>query len=153
MTLARALEKFFPKCEIERTTAYLNEARRAEVTKLSGQPLDRGIVFPYVARKGGKVVGTAYLDTDRVRSLRQTLMVIVSPEGTIARIELLAFAEPKEYIPRGNWYDQFKRQKLDPELNLRRGIDGITGATLTARATVRAPRRVLAIHEVIAKAP
>ena len=58
-------------------------------------------------------------------------------------------AEPEDYIPRGNWYGQFKGKKLNAGLNLRRDIKGVTGATMTARATLSAVRRSLAIHEVI----
>ena len=151
MTLPEALEKFFPDCEVKRTTAFLSVEQRERIAELSGQPTKTGMVFPYIVRKEGKTVGTVYLDRNRVRSLRQTLMVVVTPGHTVAKIELLAFAEPREYIPRGKWYEQFKGQKLDAELNLRRGIDGISGATLTARATLRAARRVLAIHKVLSE--
>jgi hypothetical protein len=67
----------------------------------------------------------------------------------VARLEVLAFAEPEEYLPRARWYGQFLGRALDDELNLGRGIRGVSGATLTARATTRAVRRVLAVHAVL----
>ena len=70
----------------------------------------------------------------------------------IERVEILAFSEPPEYIPRGKWYAQLVGRTLDDELDLKRGIKGVTGATLTARATVRAARRILALDEVIFRA-
>ncbi len=60
------------------------------------------------------------------------------------------FGNPKrlDYLPRGAWYGQFAGRGLDDELELKRGIKGVTGATLTARATTAAARRLLATHRV-----
>jgi len=151
LTVEEALELAFPKCVVERGTIYLKEAHKKRVRELAKVAFDAGIVFPYVARRDGKVVGTAYFDTHKVRTLRQTLMVVVGTDGKIARTELLSFAEPQDYIPRGSWYAQFLRRQLDDELALKRGIRGVTGATLTARATTAAARRVLALHQVLAE--
>ena len=42
----------------------------------------------------------------------------------------------------------FDPARLDEELELKRAIRPVTGATLTARATSDAVRRILAIHDV-----
>jgi Na+-translocating ferredoxin:NAD+ oxidoreductase RnfG subunit len=76
-------------------------------------------------------------------------MVVVGPDGEVARIEILAFKEPPDYIPRDAWYEQFSGRELGPDLELKRAIRPVTGATLTARATTDAVRRVLALHEVL----
>jgi Na+-translocating ferredoxin:NAD+ oxidoreductase RnfG subunit len=54
-------------------------------------------------------------------------------------------------MPREGWYGQYEGRLLDDDLALKRGIRPVTGATLTARATTEAVRRVLALHQVIAK--
>jgi hypothetical protein len=71
-------------------------------------------------------------------------MVVVRPDGTVGRVETISFDEPPDYLPRGAWYRQFDGRALDPELELRRAIRPVTGATLTARATTDAVRSVLA---------
>ena len=38
---------------------------------------------------------------------------------------------------------------MNDELSMKRGIRAVTGATLTARATTDAARRVLALHHVL----
>jgi hypothetical protein len=76
-------------------------------------------------------------------------MVVVDPGGRVRRIEVLSFREPQDYLPREGWYGQFEGRALDGELNMKKGIRGITGATLTARATTEAARRVLALHRVL----
>jgi len=79
----------------------------------------------------------------------ETIMVVVDPSGAVARIEVLSFSEPEEYMPRPRWYEQFAGKTLNDELSMKRGIHPVTGATLTARATTDAARRVLALHRVL----
>ena len=153
MTVDEALKLAFPEAEVSRETCYLTDAERARVKKVANVDFDKGVVFPYVARKKGAIVGTAYFDTHRVRTLRETIMVVVKPDDTIDRIEVLSFGEPVDYVPRAIWYGQFCKKKLDRELDLNRGIRGVTGATLTARATTESARRVLALHKVLGERP
>ena len=146
LTRAEALELAFPDCERKRVTTYLTKAQARRVAGLAKVPFDRSVVFAYEARRKGKLVGTAYFDTHKVRSQREVLMIVVDPDSRIRRIEVLAFGEPIDYLPRGAWYGQFAGRGLDDELELKRGIKGVTGATLTARATTAAARRLLATH-------
>lgn len=149
LTVDEALALAFPDCEIERRNVFLSDEQMARARELAGVEIAGALVRPYVARCDGKDAGTAYFDTHRVRTLPETLMVVVDPEGQVRRIEILAFREPEEYIPREIWYRQFDDQALDDELDLKREIRGVTGATLTARVTTDAVRRVLALHRVI----
>ena len=148
-----ALKLAFPAAAIERQSIFLTEAEVADVAKLSGGPRPSALSAAYVATKDGKLVGTAYFDTHVVRTLAETLMVVVLPSGTIGRIEVLSFSEPEEYLPREHWYAQFPGKSLDDELSVKRGIRAVSGATLTARATTEAARRVLALHQVLSKRP
>ena len=149
LTVEEALALAFGDAEIERGTVYLTDEQRAKAEELAGCDLASAIVHPYVARKEGRVIGTAWIDTHRVRTLRQSLLVVVGPDQRVARVELLAFAEPAEYAPRARWYGQFSGRKLDDELSTRRAIRGVSGATLTARATTSAVRRSLALQRVV----
>jgi len=87
--------------------------------------------------------------THVVRTETETLMILVGAAGAIARIEVLSFTEPEEYLPREHWYGQFPGKRLDDELAVKRGIRPVSGATLTARATTQAARRILALHQVL----
>jgi hypothetical protein len=109
------------------------------------------MVTRYVARQDGAVVGTAYLDTHRVRTLQETLMIVVAPDGTVERVDVLTFGEPEEYLPKALWFEQFDGRPLDDDLAVKRGIRGITGATLSSHAATEAVRRTLAIHRVLAE--
>lgn len=151
LSLDEALALAFPGCAVERTTVYLTGAEAARAGELAGEPLPSAIVHPYRAARDGAPCGTAYFDTHRVRTLAETLMVAVTPAGEIARIEVLAFAEPPDYLPRVEWYAQFPGRALDEDLALRRAIRPVAGATLTARATTDAARRALALHRALAE--
>jgi len=149
LTQQEALDLAFEGCAVERCTNYLTDAERSRAGKLSGEECETSVVFAYVARKDGRVTGTAYFDAHAVRTQREVLMIVVAPAGTIARIEVLAFAEPQEYLGRPAFYQQFVGKPLDAELRLKSSIRGVVGATLTARATTQAARRVLALHQVL----
>ena len=150
LTPEEALKLAFPGAAVERKTAYLTEAQRKAAQKLSGdEDLPSALVSYYVATKDGRLVGTAYVDTHTVRTMPETILVVVDPSGAIARIEVLSFSEPEEYLPKAHWYEQFQGKPLDDELSMKRGIRAVTGATLTARATTDAARRVLALHKVL----
>ena len=151
LTVSEALGLAFPGAEIERRTIFLTDAEAARVAEVAGSPLGSAIAHPYVARRDGALVGTAYFDTHVVRTLPETVMVVVDPAGAVARVEVLSFDEPPDYLPREAWYRQFEGRALDAELELRRAIRPVTGATLTARATTDAARRALALHAVLAE--
>lgn len=149
LSVDEALGLAFPGCRIDHRTVYLTKGELARAGELAGEPVPSALVHPYAATCDGRPGGVAYFDTHRVRTLPETLMVVVGPDGAVARVEVLAFQEPPDYLPRPPWYRQFLDRDLDPDLALDRGIRPVTGATLTARATTSAVRRVLAVDRVI----
>ncbi len=148
LTLEEALQLAFPECEIEHTTIFLTKEQRKEANRLAKLDVETSLVHVYSATREGQLVGRAYFDAHKVRTLKQAIMIVVDLRDRIQRLELLAFAEPDEYVPNASWYAQFKGRKLDEDLSLDRGIRGVTGATLTAHATTNAARRILALHAV-----
>jgi Na+-translocating ferredoxin:NAD+ oxidoreductase RnfG subunit len=149
-TVEEAAALAFPEAKIERRVVALTEAEVAAAERASGGTGVRATVFAYEAKRDDKLVGVAYVDAHRVRTHSAKLLVAVDGDGRVARIEVLAFEEPAEYLPRAAFYEQFVGKKLDDELRVKRSIRSVTGATLTTRATVDAVRRVLAVHQVIA---
>lgn len=155
MTVDEALALAFPDCQVERRTVFLDGRQKAEASKLARADIDQGLVYPYTAvcPPQSEHGGTAYFDTHRVRTLEEIVMIVVR-DGRVARIEVLAFREPLDYMPSDRWYAQFDDQPLSDDLDLDRRVRPVAGATLTARATADAVRRVLALHQVLhAEAP
>ena len=146
-----ALRLAFPAgAAVERRTIFLTAAQQKAIQKETGaESPPPALLTCYAGTRDGRELGTAYFDTHVVRTQAETLMILVLPGGTIGRVEVLSFSEPEEYLPRERWYAQFSGRALDGELAMRRGIHAVSGATLTARATTDAARRVLAIHRVL----
>lgn len=152
MTQEQALRLAFPEgAQVQRRTAYLDESHLGRARSLAGREADieSTVVSYYVGFDGDRPLGAAYFDAHRVRTLPEVLMIVVGPGGDLQRVELVRFAEPPEYSPPARWLTQFLGRVLDDDLSERRGIAGITGATLTTLAVTRAARRVLALHRVI----
>ncbi|MFT7679961.1 MAG: hypothetical protein ACI8QC_003966 [Planctomycetota bacterium] len=156
LTVQEALDLAFPKAELVRETVYLSKQELKRFSKLAGESVEQRILHPYrayapPAKPGGKrgaLLATAWFDTHKVRTVRETLMVVVNADGKVARLEILAFAEPKKYLPRAKWYAQFLGKSLGPELDTKRDIRGIAGASMSCRAATHAVRRMLAGHQI-----
>jgi len=149
-----ALRLAFPGAKVEARNAFLTDEQRRTAKTLAGEEeLPSALVRYYVATKDGQPAGEAYFDTHVVRTMSETVMVVVTPDAKIGRIEVLSFSEPEEYLPRAKWYEQFQGKLLDDDLSLKRSIHPVSGATLTAHATTDAARRVLAIHRVLHAPP
>jgi Na+-translocating ferredoxin:NAD+ oxidoreductase RnfG subunit len=144
-----ALEEAFPGAVLQRRTAFLDAEQVEEIEKMAGSSLDSRVVTYYRGEQDGELQGTAYFDVHQVRTLPETLMVVVAADGTLAKIEILSFDEPPDYLPGERWLQQFDGRGLDDDLAMKRGIRGITGATLSSRAVTEAVRRVLATHELL----
>jgi Na+-translocating ferredoxin:NAD+ oxidoreductase RnfG subunit len=149
VTQERALAEAFPGASIERRDAFLTELQSKRLEELAGTPPQSRVVPYYVATKDGKPVGTAFFDTHLVRTLPETLMIVVDPAGAVMKAEVLSFDEPPEYLPKRRWFDLFGKRRLDRDLAAGRGIPAVTGATLTSRAVAEAVRRALALHAVL----
>ncbi len=156
LTQEQALRLAFGEgAQLEREVFFLTEAQLARARELAGPGirLESALLTRYRGSRGGQLAGWAYFDTHAVRTLQQTLMIVVAPDGGVARVEIVAFLEPEEYLPKRRWLEQFSGRRLDGRLDLFRGIHGITGATLSARAVTDATRRVLALHAAVGTAP
>ena len=149
VTVEEVLGQVFPGSSPSRETLFLTDQQKSRVEAIAGSPPTSAITTRFVVTDDDGSVGYAYLDTHRVRTLPETLLVVLDADGGLIRVEVVVFREPLEYIPHPGWYRQFEGRGLNEDLSLKRGIRPVTGATLTARATTDAVRRVLAIHEVV----
>lgn len=139
-----------PGAPPERGTAYLTDEQAGRIQALAGTAAGSRIVVRYTGGPDPNRPLTAYFDTHLVRTFQETIMVVVDPSGKAARVEILSFDEPEDYLPKRRWLDQFADRPLGEDLSLNGGIRAVTGATLSSRAVTDAVRRVLATHAVIA---
>jgi len=153
LTTQQALDVVFPPpTTVERRTLYLDEGQARRAAEAAAAPVEIRVVPYYVGLRDGRVAGYAYFDTHLVRTLPETILVLVGPAGVVARIEILSFDEPEDYLPGERWLRQFPGRTL-ADLGGREGIRALTGATLSSRAVTQAVRRVLALHRLYVAAP
>lgn len=150
MTQQQALAGAFPPgAKVARQVVFLTAQQLAAAKKESGLDFADQMIVRYEATGPAGAAGFAYFDTHRVRTLPETVMVVVTPDGRVQKVEILSFDEPPEYLPKPRWVDQLRGRKLDDDLSLKRSVRPITGASLSGRAIVNASRKILAIHRAI----
>lgn len=148
MTQKDALAVAFPGAAPERRTAFLTDAQAKAVEAAARSRLPSKVWTYYVAGST-----TAYFESHLVRTMNETVMVVVGAGGEVRFVEILSFIEPDEYMASKRWLDQLSGRRLDDELALRRGLRNIAGASLTAEAVTRSVRRALAVHQVLNAKP
>jgi hypothetical protein len=146
---SQALAEAFPGARIE-TRSYVLDAAQIEAIQERAQakPESR-LATAHLAWRGDTLTGTAFFDVRTVRTMPGIFMVVVTPDSTIERIEVIAFHEPPDYRPPERWLGQFKDRPLDQRLWPRRDIRNLSGATLTTRAVTESARLALALYQVL----
>ena len=148
-----ALALAFPGATTERRTAYLSDEQTRAVQNRAQARLSTRVVTYYSAFTGDTLAGVAFFDTRTVRTMPASFMVVVAPDTTVRRVEVLTFYEPEDYRPPARWLGLFGGKHLDGSLWPRRSIHNLGGATLTARAITESVRLALALFAVVDLAP
>lgn len=151
MTEKAAIERAFPESTAERLTLYLTKEQTTAVEQAAHSRLPSAIVTAFIARRDGAVTGRAVLDTHTVRTMPESVLTVVEPDGRLRMALVLQFSEPPDYLPREGWLRTLDGKVLDDELWPGRGVRRVTGATLTVQALTEAVRRSLAIDALVLK--
>jgi hypothetical protein len=146
-----AMELAFGKgSQVELLSLFPDKNEIASIEAQAKTKLESGMFTFYVGKSQNKILGYAAIETETVRSKPETLMIVLTPEGEIRTVTLLAFHEPPEYQPTEHWFEQFAKRPLE-ELDFNKGIQGISGATLSTRSALASVRKVLVIYQVMLK--
>lgn len=147
---AEALALAFPDADrIEEQSYVLSESQAKSISELAGAELTRKVWTVHAAWRGNERLGFAILDVHTVRTLPEALLVVLSPDGAVRSLRILAFHEPSEYQPSERWLGQMDGKRLGPELHLKREIHVLAGATLSSHAVTRSVRTALALYQVL----
>jgi hypothetical protein len=144
-----ALAAVYPGARIRAEQLFLTDAQMKQAATVARSDVASPLVARYVAARDGAVVGRAYVDTHTVRTKKESLLISLDAEGRVIRVDVTAFLEPTEYRASEPWLRQYRGRPLDEDLGIDRAIRPIAGATLTARATNAAIRRVMAIDQIL----
>jgi electron transport complex protein RnfG len=152
ITREEALAAVYPGATVRAEQVFLTPEQQQQAAARAGGDVPSAFIARYIATQDGRVVGRAYIDTHIVRTKKETLLISLDADGRVKRVDVTAFLEPTEYKASDAWLRQYGNRRLDEELGLNRAIRPIAGATLTARATNAAVRRVLAVDAVLSAA-
>jgi hypothetical protein len=149
ITREEALALAYPGAAIRAERIFMTDDQRKRAGERAGEAIPTALVARYLATSGGAAVGRAYVDTNVVRTKKETLLIALDAAGRVKRLDVVAFLEPSEYRPPDAWLRQYQSRPLDDQLQMNKAIRPIAGATLTARAVNGAVRRMLAIDSVL----
>jgi hypothetical protein len=141
---------FGENAKVETLSLFPDDQQIDTIQKESRVQLDSGLYTFYVGKQQDKILGYASIETITVRTKPETLMIVLTPEGELRNVYTLAFHEPPEYMPPERWFELLNNRPL-AEMDFNKGIQGISGATLSTRAAVNSVRKVLAIYQVMIK--
>jgi Na+-translocating ferredoxin:NAD+ oxidoreductase RnfG subunit len=145
MTLA-----FGDKAQVENLSLFPDDKQTQKIQELAKAKLDSGMFTFYVGKVDGKVTGYAAIESITVRTKPETLLIVLTPEGELKNVTTLAFHEPPEYQPPESWFEQLIKRPL-ADMDFSKGVQGVTGATLSTRANINSVRKVMAIYQVMLK--
>ncbi len=148
LTKEQALRQYFPETAPERRTLFLTDEQVGRIQTRARTKVESKLVTYYVGRGSSRTSGYAFFETQIVRTMPETFLVVVNPDSTVRAVEILAFYEPEDYLPPKRWLAVFDHKSLADDLWLKRGVPNIVGATLSAQSLTEGVRRILAIYEI-----
>ncbi len=149
LTQEQALRLYFPEpARIDRRTVFLTDRQVDTIRQAAQARVESKIVSYYVGKDGPTVLGYAFFETQTVRTMPATYMVVLRPDGEVRGVEILAFYEPEDYLPPRAWLRLFSGKGGASDLRLKRGIQNVVGATLSAQGLTEGVRRVLSTFAV-----
>ncbi|MEY4683787.1 MAG: hypothetical protein RLZ25_246 [Pseudomonadota bacterium] len=147
-----AFELAFGKgVEIIDQQVFLTDEQTATIEQIAKAKLDSQLYTFFEARRNGQILGYAVIESHTVRTQPETILIALSPKGELVKSEILAFHEPPEYKPSSAWFATLVGKPVS-DLRQNQGVDGISGATLSVKASLEGIRKALAVFQ-IAMAP
>ena len=145
-----ALASAFPSAlRIDEKTHILDDDLTTALEQRARAQLESRLLTLYTAWGEAGVLGYGYISIHNVRTKPEALLIVLTPEGQVRSVRILAFHEPLDYLPAGRWYDQFEGSTREAPLRVGRDIHGVVGSTLSAQAASDAVRQALAIYELL----
>lgn len=140
---------FGSQAEVTKKNTLLTAEQAESAARRAAMKLETKIYRVYTASVGGKAVGYGILITRKVRQKDAAVLYMITPEGSIASIEIIAFNEPPEYLPQRGYLEQFEGKDGNDTLRVGKDIPTISGATLSARNVTDGARLALAVFETL----
>ena len=149
VTLDEALARAFPGARIEQRTLALSLADVKAVEARARTRCEPRLVTAHIAWRGDTLMGAAWMDRRVIRTREAVLLLSIAPDTSVARVDVLAFFEPPDFLPHARWLELFRGRGAHAPLTPQRPVPNVAGATLTSRAVNESARLALAWYEVL----
>ena len=149
-----ALKKMFPAAgHFDRRVINLSpeQVRLVEESaRLTFSGRHSGQVVVHIAQADNTVVGYAFEDTVIGKWGLIHYLVGLDTSGAVSRIIILDYQEIRgRPIAKPRFLRQYQGKTLKDTLQLRKDIDGITGATISSNSLTEGVRKILHMYELI----
>ena len=131
----KAMQSTFTTQTVHKKSLILTKKQHLLVQQTAQAKLVSKLYRVYYATKGTTIIGVGILLTAKVRSKSTVVLSMFTPKGETQGVEIIAFNEPKEYLPSNRYTKQFKHSSQSMFI-LGDTIPNISGATLSARSLV-----------------
>lgn len=140
------IKRTYKDCAVKAKNIFLTSNQVNEIKKELGHSSVASLVNYYNV-KCSKRDFKLYLDTHIVRTLNETALFEVE-NNMIKNVVITSFMEPFEYKVPKSWIKQLNGKNINSELRISQDVDGLTGATLSSHALVKATKKILHYHKV-----
>ncbi len=139
-TKADVLASFFPGAAIEEQSYALSADQSAAIAAQVGRP--RSTYTIEIARASGQVVGYAVVDQELGQHEPIDFAVAFGPDGTIARVEILAYREAYgDGVRAAGFRAQFVGKRSASSMRAGKDIQIVSGATISSRSVSTGVKR------------
>ncbi len=135
--------------EITKKNVLLTVEKANAVYKQAQMKPGGKIFRTFTVTKAAKPVAYAVLVSRVVRTKDAAVLYMITPEGVIDAVEVIAFNEPPEYTPTKAYVEQFKGKSAQDTLRVGKDIPTVTGATMGARNVTDGARLALAVFDML----
>ncbi len=148
--VASVIESSFVEVDdIEAKSLILSSSEYAKVKRLAKASVPTKVYRYYDILSKGKSIGKGVLISRKVRTKKATVLYVFDSKGRLRFSEIMAFAEPPEFIPSKQWMTQLQNQSPTAPLQVGKDIPTISGATLSARTITEGARVAKAIYHTV----
>lgn len=149
-----ALGKVFPKAdsfESQMISLTVEQVAQIEqevgITFLGNHSQDVQMVTAFL---GSEVLGYAFLDTVMGKWGTIGYLVGLNTEGEVGQVVVLQYSEVRgRPIAKNRFLKQYKGKNISDPVQLKRDINGITGATISSRSITDGIRKILHIFHLL----
>ncbi len=150
-----ALKKAYPLADrFESRELLLTSAERKAIEAKLGKRIYTVQVTVIEAMAKGKFLGRAFKSQELGKHQPMDSLVALDSAGEVIDVELLVYRETYGgQVRQENFRDQFKHRRFGDALEVGKGIDAVSGATISSKSMALGVRKALLIDDLIRHSP